>query len=88
MHASDLPRTIPAALDRAVEQFGDREALVDGDVRLTWRQLAAEIDVAARALLASGIEKGDRVAIWSPNIGEWVDRRLRRSTGSAPPSPR
>lgn len=67
-----LPDTIPAALDRAVEKWGDREALVDDDVRWTWSELADHVDVAARALLATGIERGDRVAIWSPNIGEWV----------------
>ncbi len=67
-----LPLTIPAALDRAVDRWGDQEALVDGDDRLTWAQLADQVDVAASALLASGIDHGDRVAIWSPNIGEWV----------------
>lgn len=69
----ELPTTIPAALDRAVALWGEQEALVDGDdLRWTWRELADQIDVAARALLASGIEHGDRVAIWSPNIAEWV----------------
>ena len=69
----ELPTTIPAALDRAVGLWGEQEALVDGDdVRWSWHQLADQVDVAARALLASGIEHGDRVAIWSPNIAEWV----------------
>ncbi len=69
---SDTPSTIPAALARAVERFGDREALVDGDVRLSFAQLASEADRAARALVASGVQQGDRIAIWAPNIGEWV----------------
>lgn len=69
---SALPATIPAALDWTVARFGDREALVDGDVRLTWAELAAEVDVAARAFVASGINHGDRVAIWAPNIAEWI----------------
>ncbi len=68
----DLPTTIPDALDRAVAEFGDREALVGSDVRLTWSELADEVDIAARALMASGVERGDRIAIWSPNIAEWV----------------
>jgi HIP---CoA ligase len=67
-----VPTTIPAALARAADLHGDREALVDGATRLTWSQLAGRVDVAARALVASGIERGDRIAIWSPNIGEWV----------------
>jgi acyl-CoA synthetase (AMP-forming)/AMP-acid ligase II len=68
---SDTPKTIPAALQRAVERFGEQEALVDGETRLTFAQLAEEVDRAACALVASGVQPGDRVAIWAPNIGEW-----------------
>lgn len=69
---AELPRTIPAALERAVERWGDREALVDGTDRWTWAELGADVDRAARAFVASGIEHGDRVGIWCPNLGEWV----------------
>ena len=41
-------------------------------MRLTYRQLLEHVDRAARALMSSGIEMGDRVAIWAPNIAEWV----------------
>ena len=41
-------------------------------MRLTYAQLDAAVDDLARALLAAGIEKGDRVGIWSPNCAEWV----------------
>ncbi len=68
----DLPATIPAALDRAADQFGALEALVDGDTRLTYTELRDAVGTAARALVATGIAHGDRVAIWAPNIGEWV----------------
>ena len=68
---SDTPKTIPAALQRAVERFSAQEALVDGETRLTFTQLADEVDRAAGALVASGVQPGDRVAIWAPNIGEW-----------------
>ncbi len=64
--------TIPAVLDRAAERYPDGEALVDGDLRLTFPQLAAAADEAARALVAWGVEPGDRVALWAPNIAEWV----------------
>jgi len=69
--ATDL-RTIPAVVERAAARFGEREALVDGDRRLTFADLAAAADDAARAYVASGIEPGDRVAIWAPNMGDWV----------------
>jgi acyl-CoA synthetase (AMP-forming)/AMP-acid ligase II len=67
-----LPETIPGIVRRATEEFGDREAVVDGDVRLTFAELAAEVDRAARAHIASGVEPGDRVAIWAPNLYEWA----------------
>jgi HIP---CoA ligase len=65
-------RTIPAAVERAAARFGDGEGLVDGDRRLTFAELAAAADEAARAYVAAGIEPGDRVAIWAPNMGDWV----------------
>ena len=66
------PSTIPQVIEAAAERFGTGEALVEGDLRLDWVQLAAAADEAARALIASGVERGDRVAIWAPNISEWV----------------
>ncbi len=68
----DLPMTIPAVLERAAGLFGEREGLVEAERRLTFAGLAGEVDVAARALVASGVEPGDRVGIWGPNLGEWV----------------
>ena len=67
-----LPETIPALLNRTVERFGTGEALVDERARLTWTELTESAHRAARALVASGVESGDRVAIWAPNCTEWV----------------
>ncbi len=69
-----IGETIGANLDRTVARFGDREALVDcpSGRRWTYRQLDEEVRTLARALLAAGIDKGDRVGIWSPNCPEWV----------------
>ena len=69
---NDLPMTIPAVVRRAAEKFGDIEGIVDGELRLSFAELAEDIDDAARAMIASGVEPGDRVAIWAPNIWEWV----------------
>ena len=69
----DAPwRTIPDLVDDAARRFGDDEALVEGDERWTFTELADRIHLAARALIASGVERGDRVAVWAPNISEWV----------------
>jgi fatty-acyl-CoA synthase len=69
-----IGQTIGENLTATVARFPDHEALVVPfqDVRLTYAQLDAAVDEVARGLLAYGIEKGDRVGIWSPNAAEWV----------------
>src|SRR3954463_3372049 len=69
-----LGETIGASLERTVEQHSGREALVvrHQDVRLTYAELNEQVDGLARALLAAGLEKGDRLGIWAPNCAEWV----------------
>ena len=69
-----LGETIGANLRRAVELYGDREALVVRSqfYRATYRQLWEATSVLARALIGVGIRPGDRVGIWSPNRWEWV----------------
>lgn len=69
-----LGDTIGASLDRAVAAWPDREALVDVESgrRWTYTQFAAAVDDLARALLGSGVRKGDRVGIWAVNCPEWV----------------
>jgi len=68
----ELPTTIPGVVARAAEAFGATEAFVDGDVSLTFEDLAVEVERVARAFIASGVEAGDRVAIWAPNCLEWA----------------
>ena len=66
--------TIGENLRRTVKRFGDREAIVvrSQGYRATYRQLWDQTSALARALLASGVQRGDRVGIWSPNRFEWV----------------
>jgi HIP---CoA ligase len=66
------PVTIPEALVLAGSRYGDDEALVDGSARLTFRELVDQVELTARALIASGVDAGDRVAIWAPNSADWV----------------
>jgi acyl-CoA synthetase (AMP-forming)/AMP-acid ligase II len=67
-----LFETIPDMVAQQAENLGDRHAIVDGPTTLTFAALANRVDEAARALIAGGIHKGDRVAIWAPNIWEWI----------------
>ena len=64
--------TIPALVTWAGERFGDAEAVVDGDIRLTFAELATAVDDVATGMVAMGLEAGDRVAIWAPNCVEWI----------------
>jgi acyl-CoA synthetase (AMP-forming)/AMP-acid ligase II len=67
-----LEQTIPRLVRGAAQRFGDRIAIEEGDLALSFVELAGAAERAARAFCASGIEPGDRVGIWAPNIHEWV----------------
>lgn len=64
--------TIPRLVQWAADRFGETEAVVDGEVRLTFRELATQVDAAARGFIAGGLAAGDRVALWAPNCVEWI----------------
>ena len=75
--ASSVPllgQTISRNLRQIVERFGDRDALVSMHQghRSTYTEFFGLVEKAARGLMARGIEKGDRVGIWSPNRYEWT----------------
>ena len=69
-----LEQTIPDNLDATVARFGEREALVDVQrgIRWTYAEFADQVSRLARALVAAGVAKGDRVGVWSPNCAEWT----------------
>jgi HIP---CoA ligase len=64
--------TLPAMVTAAASAHAGRDAIVDGAVRISYVHLADRIDEVARAMLAAGIERGDRVAVWAPNGWRWV----------------
>ena len=64
--------TLGEMLDRSSELYGDREALVAGEVRLTYRQLKELSDRTAIAFLKLGIRKLDRVLLQIPNWAEFA----------------
>src|SRR4051794_15761828 len=75
--ASDTPllgETIGESLERTVARFPEREALVvrQQGIRLTYAGLNQQVDRLARALIAAGLDTGDRLGIWAPNCAEWV----------------
>src|SRR5262249_59425810 len=61
-----------AFLARSAEVFPDKEAIVYGDRRVSYREFADESTRVAHALRACGVEPGDRVAYLLPNIPEML----------------
>ncbi len=73
---SDVPLlglTIGDMFDQTANTYPDRPALIarQENVRLSYRELQAQVNQCARGLLHLGIRKGERVGIWSPNRSEW-----------------
>ncbi|PTV55889.1 MULTISPECIES: AMP-binding protein [Pseudomonas] len=73
-----LTQTIGQAFDATVARSCDSEALVSRHqgLRYSWRQLAEQVEIYARALIALGVNTGDRVGIWSPNCAQWCILQL------------
>jgi acyl-CoA synthetase (AMP-forming)/AMP-acid ligase II len=64
--------TIPALVASAAASYGDAEAVVDGDRRVSFSELLTLSRAAAAVCIEHGVEPGDRVGIWAPNTLDWV----------------
>ncbi|GAB3545174.1 AMP-binding protein [Noviherbaspirillum agri] len=69
-----IEQTIGDFFDAMVNRFPDNEALVSchQQIRYTYRELQRESNRLASALLGLGLQKGDRVGIWSHNNAQWL----------------
>ena len=73
---SDTPLlglTIGDMFDLTVEKYPDHPALISRhqNVRISYRELQAQVNQCAKGLMQLGFQKGERVGIWSPNRSEW-----------------
>jgi fatty-acyl-CoA synthase len=61
-------------LDKCIREHPDNDAIVyvDRDLRLSWKEWGVEVDRMAKGLMAMGVEKGEKVAIWATNVPDWV----------------
>ncbi|MFW6388294.1 MAG: AMP-binding protein [Desulfohalobiaceae bacterium] len=66
--------TLGQMLDRAIANYPNNEAVVyvDRDFRVSYQKLGELVDQLARGLLALGVQKGEKVAIWATNVPHWV----------------
>ncbi len=77
-------QSIPHLLDDCVARYGDTSAIVEGSLRITYRDLKTRVVAVARGLLAQNVASGDRIAIWAPNGWQWIVAALAtQSIGAA-----
>lgn len=69
----DIPGTIVEALNRTTSKHAGKEAVVEGGSRVTYAELAKRTDSIARALVATGFQKGDHIGVCVGNGVEWVE---------------
>ncbi len=69
-----LDITIAQQLEHMAECLPDKTAFLfpDENLRLTFSEVSRIADKTAKALLAMGLEKGDRIGIWSTNCSRWI----------------
>lgn len=66
--------TVGGMLEQNAQRYPEREAIIspEAGVRWTWKQFDEITDEAARGMMAMGIKRGDKVAIWATNVPEWM----------------
>jgi len=67
-----LRETVGGMLAAMAGRVGDHEAIVAPDRRITYAQFHREAQRVARGLLALGVKKNDKVALWLPTRPEWL----------------
>lgn len=68
----NLDRTIPGILEEAAARFPERAAIVDDAGEISFAALREQSRRLARAVIATGLQRGERFAVWAPNMPDWV----------------
>ena len=70
---ASLDHTLPAVIAHVAVRYGDQPFIVgEGGETVSFAAFEQKVHRLARALIARGIELGDRVAVWAPNSPEWI----------------
>ncbi len=69
-----IEKSIAGVLAATAARYGEREALVvrHQGVRLSWKELARQVERTACGLAGLGLKPGDRAGIWASNCAEWI----------------
>lgn len=71
--AATLDHTLPGVIAHVAARYGETPFIVGEDgTRISFAGFKQRVDGLARALIAHGVEHGDRIAIWAPNSPEWI----------------
>jgi len=71
MHVSEKI-TLGQMIDRDAVAFPDRDAVIFGDLRWTYRELHEKVSQFACGLVKLGVKKDDKVGLWMHNFPEWI----------------
>jgi HIP---CoA ligase len=69
-------RSIPGMALHSAERFAAAPAILDGDLTMSFEDVASEMLAVGRALIARGVAPGDRVVLWAPNSARWITSAL------------
>lgn len=72
MSTAQFNQTLPQAINQAVKAYGDKVAIKEQSCLMSFNQLNTLRWQAAKSFYALGVRKGDRIAIWAPNVSEWI----------------
>lgn len=68
----NVEKTIPQLVTQAAKQYGAHTAIEEEGQSISYAELEDIRQQATKAFIAAGVEYGDRVAIWGPNVREWI----------------
>jgi fatty-acyl-CoA synthase len=73
-----VEKTLGQVVEEVAQRVPNNEALIhtEAGARFTYSLLSWEVERVARGLIAMGIQKGERVALWAPNVPEWIVAQL------------
>lgn len=83
MSDTKLPLSLPALIAWAANEYKDQVAIKEETRRVSYAELAGLAQRSAAAFLAAGVNKGDRVAIWAPNMTEWIEAAIGLQSAGA-----
>ena len=65
-------RTLSQVLSETTRAFPQRNAIIDQGCKISYQELNERVNQLARGLIELGVQKGEKVGLWMPNVPKWV----------------